>query len=361
MRLLLTADAVGGVWQYATDLARGLAARGVETVLAVTGPPPTPAQAAEAAALPATRLIDTGLALDWLAADPAEIHAAAARLAALAADVGADVVQLNAPALASGTRFPCPVIAVAHSSLATWWAAVESGPVPADFAWRDRLTRDGLIAADLAIAPTLAHARAIAEAHDLPFIPAVVHNGRTPRPGTPAPPASHAFTAGRLWDRGKNLATLDAAAARLPILAAGPLTGPHGEAAAFAHLTPLGWLDDATLAQHLSVRPVFASAALYEPFGLAVLEAAQAGCALVLSDIPSFRELWDGAALFVPPTDAVAFAAAISGLLPDPERRAEAGERASLRATCYDVGAVSRLMMDHLHRLCGHATHRSAA
>ena len=46
--------------------------------------------------------------------------------------------------------------------------------------------------------------------------------------------------------------------------------------------------------------PIFVSAARYEPFGLAVLEAAQAGCALVLSDIPTFRELWDGAALFVP-------------------------------------------------------------
>ena len=39
--------------------------------------------------------------------------------------------------------------------------------------------------------------------------------------------------------------------------------------------------------------------ARYEPFGLAVLEAAQAGMRLVLSDIPSFRELWDGAATFV--------------------------------------------------------------
>src|SRR5687768_4749017 len=28
-RILMTADAVGGVWQYATDLARGLAAHGV--------------------------------------------------------------------------------------------------------------------------------------------------------------------------------------------------------------------------------------------------------------------------------------------------------------------------------------------
>jgi glycosyltransferase involved in cell wall biosynthesis len=39
--------------------------------------------------------------------------------------------------------------------------------------------------------------------------------------------------------------------------------------------------------------------ARYEPFGLAVLEAAQAGMALVLSNTPGFRELWDGAALFV--------------------------------------------------------------
>ena len=33
-RLLLTADAIGGVWNYALDLAHGLAAQEVETVLA---------------------------------------------------------------------------------------------------------------------------------------------------------------------------------------------------------------------------------------------------------------------------------------------------------------------------------------
>ena len=72
-------------------------------------------------------------------------------------------------------------------------------------------------------------------------------------------------------------------------------------ASALAHLQPLGELDERTLAGCLSARPVFVSAARYEPFGLAVLEAAQAGCPLVLSDIPTFRELWDGAALFVDP------------------------------------------------------------
>ena len=33
--------------------------------------------------------------------------------------------------------------------------------------------------------------------------------------------------------------------------------------------------------------------ARYEPFGLSILEAALSGCALVLGDLPSLRELWD--------------------------------------------------------------------
>ncbi len=83
----------------------------------------------------------------------------------------------------------------------------------------------------------------------------------------------------------------------------------------------------------LARSPIFASAALYEPFGLAVLEAAQAGCALVLSDIPTFRELWDGAALFVPADDAAAFAAALAGARSTtPTARAARGAAAPRRA-----------------------------
>ena len=49
MKILMTADAVGGVWTYALDLAVGLAPRGVEVVLAVLGPAPSPRQRAAAA------------------------------------------------------------------------------------------------------------------------------------------------------------------------------------------------------------------------------------------------------------------------------------------------------------------------
>ena len=54
---------------------------------------------------------------------------------------------------------------------------------------------------------------------------------------------------------------------------------------------------------------IFALPARYEPFGLSILEAALSGCALVLGDIPSLRELWAGAAVFVPPDDHKALSA----------------------------------------------------
>ena len=100
---------------------------------------------------------------------------------------------------------------------------------------------------------------------------------------------------------------------RRPFIAAGPLRGPAtAQTVALQHLHCARRSSTTRRSPRwLAARPVFVSAALYEPFGLAVLEAAQAGCALVLSDIPTFRELWDGAALFVAADDAAGFAAAL--------------------------------------------------
>lgn len=72
--------------------------------------------------------------------------------------------------------------------------------------------------------------------------------------------------------------------------------------------------------------------ARYEPFGLSVLEAAQAGCALVLGDIPSLRENWDGAALFAAPDDDDALRDALRRLIEDDALRARFGARARRRA-----------------------------
>jgi glycosyltransferase involved in cell wall biosynthesis len=93
------------------------------------------------------------------------------------------------------------------------------------------------------------------------------------------------------------------------------------------------------------------SAALYEPFGLAILEAAQAGCALVLSDLDSFRELWTDAALFAPANDEEAFAAAIGRLLSDPDLRADYAHAAQNRARAFGLDAFVDDMLNHYRSL----------
>lgn len=342
MKLLMTVDAVGGVWTYAVDLAHALRAFGIDAALAVLGPAPTDAQRADAAPL---RVIETGLPLDWLADDEMAVRQTARAIAALAREEGSDLIQLNQPALGA-EPMPVPVVAALHSCVATWWAAVEGSTLPDAFAWQTALVQAGLRRAQAAVCPSAAFAEAVRSAYALPLAPRAVHNGRNVAQPAQKPMRDVAFTAGRLWDRGKNIATLDRSAALLsiPLHAVGSLEGPNGERVALDHAHPLGLLDAATLAEKLARRPVFVSAARYEPFGLAVLEAAQAGCALVLSDIPTFRELWQGAATFVAADDARGFANAITSLIDNPAQRAADGEAARRHAARYSTAAMAENM-----------------
>lgn len=344
-RILMTTDAVGGVWNYAISLARGIAAHGYDTLLAVLGPQPSGTQRAAARGLD---LVVTGLPLDWTGSGPAATRASAAQLAALAVREDCALVQLNSPLLAAGARFAMPVVAVAHGCVATWWAAARTIPLAPGLAWHREMTAEGLRRCDLAIAPSAAFAGALRSAYGVERAIAVVHNGRAipPAPARSRASARFAFTAGRLWDEAKHTALLDSVAARLrvPFRAAGSLAGPGGERVEPRHLDHLGVLSQAQLTRWLAARPVFVSAASFEPFGLAVLEAAQAGCPLVLSDIPTFRELWDGAATFVAPGDAAAFAATLNRLFADPAARARCGALAQEHARRYSLEAMAARM-----------------
>jgi glycosyltransferase involved in cell wall biosynthesis len=215
---------------------------------------------------------------------------------------------------------------------------VHGGVLPPDLAWRAEAVAQGLAAADAIIAPSHSFASVLEAEYSSNRRIDVVWNGRRP---VAARAASHGnvFTAGRLWDIGKNVAVIDAAAGLLdvPVFAAGSLQGPHGASIACRHLRCLGPLDDAAMAAQYAAAGIFVSVARYEPFGLAVLEAAQAGCALILSDVATFRELWDGAALFVAPSDAHDLAAAIWDCLRTPGRRDHLGTLARQRATQFSA------------------------
>ena len=121
------------------------------------------------------------------------------------------------------------------------------------------------------------------------------------------------------------------------MLVAGPLGG-----AAAANVRPTGVLEREQLAALRARASIFAAPARYEPFGLAALEAARAGCALVLGDVASLREVWEDAALYVDPSDAVALRAALDELVGDRVLREEMARRAQLRAGRYTVESMAR-------------------
>jgi glycosyltransferase involved in cell wall biosynthesis len=302
------------------------------------------------------------LPLDWLATSADEVLGSARTIAELADRHGADLVQLHSPALAAA-HFPVPVVAVAHSCVASWWEAVRGGGLPADFSWRTALAERGLHAATSVVGPTAAFAAVTQRIYGLPVTPFAVHNGRHALVMHRGNRQDFAFSAGRLWDEGKNVATLDRAAASLsvPIRLAGPLAGPHGARVQLDHASGFGVLTEGQLANVLAAQPIFVSAAKYEPFGLAALEAAMAGCALVLSDIATFRELWSDSAIFVEPDDDQRFAAAVRLLIDDPRERTRLAEAARKRSRRYTVERMCEQMLGLYRALLEPAEGRAAA
>jgi glycosyltransferase involved in cell wall biosynthesis len=358
----MSADAVGGVWTYALELAHALGQTDIDVQLAILGPRPSQAQRRETEAIGRLSVVATDLPLDWTAKSEMDLVEANQELRALARRAGAELAHLNAPAHAAGTRWPLPLVVAAHSCVATWWRALKEEPLPNDLAWRAAATARGLRRADVVLVPSHAFARVLADTYGAGFPLRSVHNGTTPRRLPPAPTKDCILTAGRLWDPAKNLAVLDAAAALSGkhIHAAGPIEGPHREQVDLANLKLLGSLTQVELAHWYARAAIFVSVPKYEPFGLAVLEAAQAGAALVLADIATLRELWDGAALFVAPEDSYALADAIAWLANAETARSRLAHKAQARAKAFTVDRMlAGTLSAYEHALRQHAHTRS--
>jgi len=342
-KVLMTCDAAGGVWTYALDLARGLRRHGVETVLVGFGAPPSEARMTEAREVAELRW--TGLPLDWMVRDRAELTGVAPALDALAAGTGADVVQVNAPSQAAGLATDARVIAVSHSCVVTWFRAVKDCDVPQDWRWQLDLNAEGMARADHVVAPSKAHADLTADCYTdcgpITVVPNAI--GPVAEGGRRQP---FVYAAARWWDEGKDAATLDAAAAMSdwPVLAFGPDWREGVAPVRFTHARHRGDRPHTEVRRTAELAGIFVSPSIYEPFGLAALEAAAGGAALVLSDIPTYRELWDEAALFAAPGDARAFAARINQLARDPRLRARMAQAARHRAARFSLDAQARAM-----------------
>jgi glycosyltransferase involved in cell wall biosynthesis len=337
-RVLLTLDAVGGVWRYALDVARCLEPHGVTCLLVGFGPEPIGSQQAECDALANTELVWTHEPLDWMVAGARALDPGVQKLAALAKNWDADLLHLNLPSQATGLVADVPVVVASHSCVPTWWEAVRGGTLPAHWRWQYERTRDGFHRADAVVVPSASHGAALSRVYGkLPTLH-VVYNGTQAAPITPdwATQDKEAFilAVGRWWDAGKNGAVLNAAAPAVawPIVLAGPLSGPNGQSAAFGSVQAPGALPHRDVLVFMRRAAIFAAPSRYEPFGLAVAEAAMCGAALVLADIPTFRELWEDAAVFVDTDDTTGWSRALSTLAADDTQRRQLAARAATRA-----------------------------
>lgn len=335
MRILLSTDTLGGVWDHTVTLACELSAAGHDVLVAALGE----VRDERLAHLPAgVQVTSRPYKLEWMAGAGDDVRAAADWLRGLGEVWNADVVHLNQMAYAA-FGFSVPVVAAVHSDVLSWWTHVLGGDAPMDewgqyAAW----VREGLLAADAVVTPTQYQATLLVRHYDVRGA-RVIYNGVELAAGDDPRPRTEfsALSVGRLWDRGKGVDTLDAAAGLLgaefpAIHVLGETMSPHGDRYEPRHLRAHGRVERAEVDEWMRRASVYVAPSRYEPFGLAPLEAALHGCALVLSDIGTFRELWHGCAEFVPANDPAALAGALRGLRDDPARVARLAEGARKRA-----------------------------
>ncbi len=145
---------------------------------------------------------------------------------------------------------------------------------------------------------------------------------------------------GRMWDEAKNLPLLSKIAGKLPwpVYVAGERVNPDtGKECTAENVKFLGKLSPEEVQQWMQRASVFVSPTRYEPFGLAILEAANNGCALVLSELDTLKELWQEAALFFDPEDEADAEKMALRLLDNPEFLQELSERAKERAANFSA------------------------
>ena len=315
MRLLLTADPVGGIWTYSVELAAALAPHGVEVHLATMGRPLSPPQRSECGVF--ASVSESDFPLEWMPNPWDGVDAAGRWLLELEARLQPDVVQLGGYAHAA-LPWQAPIVVVAHSDVLSWWRAVHGVAAPPEWDEYRRRIGAGLAAAERVVAPTAAVAADLAREYGFDGS-TVVHNCRRPARNPAVRKEPFVMAAGRVWDEAKNLRVLAEVAAPVVVAGEGDLPGVRS----------LGSLAPPELAQEMARAAVYAAPARYEPFGLAILEAAHAGCALVLGDLPSLRELWADAAAYA--HDVPSLQAAVDAALADPS----AGGRARRHAQRY--------------------------
>ena len=345
MHILVTTDTVGGVWTYARELVAGLLQRGIRVTLVSFGNIPSDGQThwMRAYRRRSNSSLDfrpTAFRLEWMRDAPRDMEASATYLRKLIEETKPDILHSN-QFYYGALDCDVPRVVAAHSDVVSWWVAVHGQEPPPSpwLRWYRHAVKRGLKGANAVVAPSRWMLNQI-ERHYLKLGHGrTIHNGRSPHLFNPRKAKNaHIVTVGRLWDLGKNTRLLAQDAMPAPVHVVGSDRHPEGVAGEMANIEACPGLhvhtqqDEKSIGLILGRAAIYAATSRYEPFGLAPVEAALSRCAVVASDIPSFQELWAGAALFFRNNDAADLRRALELLMREPALRREYADLACARA-----------------------------
>jgi glycogen synthase len=331
-RVLMITRGAGSLWSHALELCRALTARGVRVELATLGAPLSAAQWMEVRDVRGLGLHESQERLEGLDEEQ--------WLLELEAQLAPDIVHLEDHTLGS-LAWGSPTLVMVHTCPLVWWEAVKGGPVPERYAHYRQEAARGLRGAGFVVAPTQALLAAAERLHGPMGATRVIPYARRAESFLPDAKEPFVLAAGRDWDEAANVTALESIAPSLPFA-----VRIAGETSRGSPVRSLGALHPWELAGWMARAAVYAMPARYEPFGPSALEAALAGCALVLGDIPSLREVWGDAALFVHPDDEAGLADALRWLMAHPaERECRAG-RARTRALTFTPRRMVEAYLD---------------
>jgi len=306
MRVLLTTDTIGGVWTFTAELVAGLLQHGNEVALVSFGGLPSQEQARWCSAMrtehgSAFRYDGSAALLEWMPENEFAYTKGEPLLLRIADEFSPQLLHSNQFCFGS---LPLAIarLITAHSDVLSWAAACRPEGLE-NSAWLEQyrfLVQRGLDAADVVVAPTKWMMGELHRHFPIRCESRVILNGRSLNGGVVDHKRSlQAVCAGRLWDEAKNVAMLSEVDYRMPIVVAGSTSQQDHHALKFsANVTFAGKLDEVDLLELFRSSSIYLAASIYEPFGLAPLEAALCGCAVVARDIPSLHEVWADGALF---------------------------------------------------------------
>jgi glycogen synthase len=323
LSILMTTDTVGGVWTYCMELCKALHPFHVQFHLVTLGDHMQQWQIDEVSLLDNVKVYASTYKLEWMNDPWEDIEASGDWLLHLEKRIQPDIIHLNSFCYGA-LPFHAPKIVVAHSDVYSWWQAVRGTEVPDQWNEFYKRTKAGLDNADMIVAPSQAMMHTILQNYLTLTRKKIIYNARDISAPIKIEKQPVVFSAGRIWDEAKNIKLLVSASSLLnwPIKIAGDNEfGNTSTEIDGRNIEYLGKLSSSEVIKELSSASIYVLPAKYEPFGLSVLEAALCGCALVLGDIPSLKEIWDNDALYVNTNDAIALSETVNRLIADDDLR----------------------------------------